>query len=237
MFIAVAPSDSRRIYTGSNQGELWMTTDGGATWAPIHTGASSLPNRCITSIVVDPHNADSILVGVSGTGTGHLWRCADTTASERTWNDLSGSGGSALPDIPLDSIAVIPGSADGAAGSGGQTGRVIYVGTDVGVFRSSDDGQTWSNATGPLGLPNVPINDLQYVPGTGYLNAVTFGRGLWRLKIEPAAVRATPSARQNNRPAPGDRSRMLAGLLSVITVCAGIYFLLTRRLNTRRPVV
>ena len=39
------------------------------------------------------------------------------------------------------------------------------------------------NATGATGLPGVKINDLAVVPGTGYLNLATFGRGIWRFKL------------------------------------------------------
>jgi hypothetical protein len=42
---------------------------------------------------------------------------------------------------------------------------------------------TWQNATQPLGLPNCEISALKLVPGTGYLMAATYGRGMWRLPV------------------------------------------------------
>jgi fibronectin type 3 domain-containing protein len=174
-YIAVAPGDSNRIYTGSSDGNVWMTTDAGGTWTQINTGTTSLPNRWITSIAVHPTNPSSILVGVSGTGTGHLWRCADTLAGgSRTWTDVS-SGASGLPDIPLNTVAIDPRYPD----------QAYYAGTDVGLFVTTDSGGTWANATTPLGLPNVQVNDLQVVPGTNYLMAATYGRGMWRIPFLP----------------------------------------------------
>ncbi len=174
--IAVAPSDKKRIYTGSSDGEVWMTADRGATWSRINSGTTSLPNRAIMSIAVQPDNPDQILVGVSGSGTGHLWRCDNTLAgATRAWTNVSGSGSNGLPDISLNSVAL--GIIDPV--------KAYYVGTDVGVFTTSNGGLTWANATQPLGLPPVQVNDLKVVPGTGYLNAATFGRGIWRISLAP----------------------------------------------------
>jgi hypothetical protein len=58
-----------------------------------------------------------------------------------------------------------------------------YVGTDIGVFMTTDGGSTWANATQPMGLPPVHVQHLQYVPGTGYLNAATWGQGIWRVRL------------------------------------------------------
>jgi len=185
--IAVAPTDGFYLYTGSNHGELWMTTDRGTTWKQINRGLddkNSLPYRAITSISISPSKPNSILVGLSGTGTGHLWRCDDTSVedSKRVWQDVSGPRDQqgnpkpeALPDISLNTIARHFADPENS----------YFVGTDVGVFYTDDGGKTWSNATQPLGLPNVQVNDLKAIPGTGYLNAATYGRGIWRLRLAP----------------------------------------------------
>jgi photosystem II stability/assembly factor-like uncharacterized protein len=169
MYIAVSPTDSNRIYAGSSLGELFMTTDGGTTWNQIEQGSTSLPDRTITCIAVDPDNSSRILVTVSGTGSGHVYRCDNTTAANRTWTNIS----TGLPDVPANTIAL----------DLTDTASTYYVGTDVGVFVTQNGGSAWSNMTQPLGLPNVQVNDLRPVYGTGYLNAATFGRGIWRIKI------------------------------------------------------
>lgn len=177
LIIAVAPTDGNRIYTGSSRGELWMTTDGGTTWTQINTGTISLPDRVITAINVHPTNPSEILVGVSGTGTGHLWRCTNTLAgATRTWQNRSGSGATALPDIPLNAIVRDPDSVN-----------TLYVGTDVGVFRSTNMGGNWSNATGALGMPIMHVNDLKVVAATRSLYAATYARGIWRLSLPTSA--------------------------------------------------
>ncbi len=64
------------------------------------------------------------------------------------------------------------------AGVGGGT---LYVGTDAGVYQSTDGGATWL-AVG-TGLPRVPVDDIQLTTGTNTLFAATFGRGMWKVKL------------------------------------------------------
>jgi photosystem II stability/assembly factor-like uncharacterized protein len=183
--IAVAPSDGNRIYTGSLDGEVWMTTDGGTTWTEIDTvngNNTSLPGLAIQSIAVSPTNPSNIMVGLSGSGSPHLWACTNTLAGTNlNWNSLSGTGGSALPDASLNSIAI---DIDDPV-------NTYYAGTDIGVFQTLDGGNTWQNATNPLGLPNVQVNVLKPIPGTRYLNAATYGRGMWRIKLNTAILSVT----------------------------------------------
>lgn len=170
--IAVAPSHGDTIYTGSNNGELWMTRNGGTTWTQINTGSPGLPNRFIRYIVVHPANPTKVFVALSGTGTPHVWRCDNTEANPRVWVSLDGSGPNGLPDIPAQAIALHPAAPDSA----------MYVATDVGVFFTPGD-SIWYNVTAARGLPNTQVNDLKVVPGQRALYAVTWGRGIWRLPL------------------------------------------------------
>jgi hypothetical protein len=192
--IRIAVGDSNRIYVGTEDGRLWMSTNGGANWTNIR---DSIPNRYIASIEINPSDKNDILVGLGGFGTGHLWRCPNTTAGARTWTNVSGSGSTVLPDVPLGSIARMP-----LAGA-----TEWYVGTDLGVFYTQDGGANWANATEGFGLPNVQVSALEYTPATGYLNAATYGRGMWRLFIAPGpqltAVSASPNPVVGGQPSTG----------------------------------
>jgi hypothetical protein len=62
----------------------------------------------------------------------------------------------------------------------------IFVGTDVGVFRSLDGGATWNPYQD--GLPVVMVTDILYVPdpnrsGTDTLVVSTYGRGVYHRPI------------------------------------------------------
>ena len=173
--IAVAQGDTNRIYTGSSDGALWMTQNQGSTWKSLSAISSGLPNAAITSISVSPTNENDILVGYSGAGngTGHIFRCTNVLASNPTFTNLTGTGTTALPDVSLNAITrdlLNPTT-------------TWYVGTDNGVFQTSDSGADWSNAGSAAGLPNVIVDDVQTVANGGYLYAGTYGRGLWRLAL------------------------------------------------------
>ncbi|MDW8052591.1 MAG: hypothetical protein RMJ83_08955, partial [Armatimonadota bacterium] len=168
--IAGAPSNENVIYVGGDDGEIWMTTNGGNSWRRINMG---LPNRSISDIAVHPTNPYKIYVVLGGTGTPHVYRCDDTLANPVQWVNISGSGATGIPDVHANSIALDPLAPD----------RVIYVGNDVGFFYTLNGGTTWRNGTQPFGLPNVQVNTVRVVPGTGYLMVATYGRGMWRIRL------------------------------------------------------
>lgn len=68
--IAMGASNSERIYTGSKDGELWMSSTGGNDWVRIDSGSPSLPVGSIGAISVDPNNSRSVLVGFEGSVPG-----------------------------------------------------------------------------------------------------------------------------------------------------------------------
>ena len=175
--IEVAPQNPNIIYTGTTNGNLWVSFNYGANWKQLASGSynatDGLPNRAITDIDINPANPNDIIVTLSGTGGGHVYQCANTSAATPTFTNRSGSGGTGLPDAPFESFA--------RDFNAPQTRW--YAGSDIGVFMTTDGGATWSDASGPLGMPYVEVSTLKAVPGTGYLMAGTYGRGIWRLPL------------------------------------------------------
>jgi len=176
--IALTPKDDRRIYTGSQTGQVWISTDKGQSWNRIDNGASDLPKYWVTSIAVDPSDTDSIIVALSGTSDatgghpGHLWKCVHASSPSRSWINIAGRFRSALPNVPVNVVVIDPANSSR-----------IYVGTDIGFYVTKDGGVNWADGNNSLGLPNVQVNDLKIVPKTGYLMAATFGRGMWRIRL------------------------------------------------------
>ena len=66
----------------------------------------------------------------------------------------------------------------------------IYVGTILGLYRSTDGGQTFERFGN--GLPMVEVTDLCIAPasaqGTGSIKISTFGRGFWELDLGPGGA-------------------------------------------------
>lgn len=162
-FKAEWPSLSRAVY---------VTRDGGATWADVSTGLPA--RRFIADLAVHPTDPDRAYAVVGGFLTGHVF---ETTDGGSTWRDRTGN----LPDMPVNAVLYDPADED-----------AVYVGTDLGVYYSSAGGGTWTSLT--EGLPNVPVLDIAAQPGTGRLVASTIGRGMFEVPIEvPLAARTRPA--------------------------------------------
>ena len=71
-----------------------------------------------------------------------------------------------LPDVPTSAAAL-----------DNMDPEVAYAGTDVGVFRTSDGGDTWASFQN--GLPRSPIVELRFNRKFRRLFAGTMGRGIY----------------------------------------------------------
>jgi hypothetical protein len=132
-------------------------------------------NGQLESLSVNPLDERDVLVaGLDTAYNAHVWRCENPMPGVSLWFEVASNIASPLPVAPtVSSIARDPSDPT----------NVWYLGTNVGVFYTGDAGSHWYNATQPLGLPAVPVTQLTVVPGTGYLMAATFGRGIWRAKL------------------------------------------------------
>ncbi|MGC2237952.1 MAG: FG-GAP-like repeat-containing protein [Pyrinomonadaceae bacterium] len=157
--IAVSRSNTNVIYTGSSQGRAMVSTNGGANWTNINVG---LPTRFIKSIIVSPTDSNTAFLTVSGYGTGHVFK---TVNGGTSWTDISGN----LPDIPTNTIMFDPLNAS-----------TLYVGTDIGVFRSTVGGNTWE--TFNMGLPPTIVTELDS-QSSGLIQVATYGRGMYELVV------------------------------------------------------
>jgi hypothetical protein len=151
------------IYTGSAQGRVMVTQNGGTSWTDITSG---LPNRFIESLTVDPSNAAVAYLTYGGFGTGHVFRTTNYGAS---WTDIGGIPGqpNAIPNVPVSAFLIDP-----------TTPTTLYAGTDIGVFRSTDNGATWATFNNGM-LPAVVTGFATSVNGTIQLS--TYGRGAFEL--------------------------------------------------------
>lgn len=154
------------------------------TWsAPVSLDAGlSVGNRPITCIAVDRADADNdfyVTVG-GGIGVQRVWH-AEVTGPPRspsvTWRARSGSGATSLLDSQHNVLVVHPDDSDH-----------LYVGADIGVWRSTDAGLTWQPFS--PGLPDSAVFDLAIIEIPGepepmrLLRAATHGRGAWEIPLE-----------------------------------------------------
>lgn len=165
------------IYCAAIHGQVWAvrSINGGVDWLaePIH--AAPFPGRFVWDIGVMPNDSAHIIAVVSGYGTGHVWSGIVPPSGVAAWTDVSGSGPTAIPDVPANSLIIDPANPS-----------TYYVGTDIGVFRTTTSGAQWSNFG--QGLPNTAVFDLRLHGPSQLLRAATHGRGIWERRVDVASM-------------------------------------------------
>lgn len=202
------PNNILDLYVGTTDGKFWISKDQGATFIRADGGGRfGLPGRPITSITVSPSLptlGGKVWVTLAGAGgVKRVWFSNNanetviingTVFSVAQWRPVGGVG---LPDIPTNTLVLLP----------HQDEQAMFIGNDVGVYFSGDGGANWSDTGMTLGLPRAVVNQLVFAPATGMLQAFTFGRGVWRILAgNDVPINIYPNL-QGYR---GDRSKLVA---------------------------
>jgi hypothetical protein len=162
--IEVAPANPKHVYVGTENGGFFRSVDGGDTWSP-NLSSSILPGHTITRLETHPRDHKLIYATVANFGHGHVFRSKDKGT---TWENVDKGQ---LPDVPHHAVLIRPDEPNN-----------VYVGNDAGVFVLDAANGMWMNLTKKL--PNAMVVDLVYHDKDGTLNAATYGRSIWRLKLK-----------------------------------------------------
>ncbi|HEX4950053.1 MAG TPA: BACON domain-containing carbohydrate-binding protein [Blastocatellia bacterium] len=165
--LAVSPQDSNYLLVGTTSGYAYLSRT-----ASLSTSSSSYPpprSGFVSGVAFDPTNKEVFYAVYSTFGGSHVYRL---TNLGQTWAALDGQGAGRLPDIPVNCIAIDPNNSSR-----------LFVGTDLGIFASTDGGTTW--AVENTGFANVAVESLVFntVNGVTSLYAFTHGRGVWRVAL------------------------------------------------------
>ena len=166
--IAVAPSNTTIIYTVKDDAVSKSTNSGGA-FSNI-TGTLPVGSAALTSIKVSNTNPDKIWVTFSGYSDGN--KVFKSTDGGTTWTNIS----TGLPNLPINIIVSVNGSADDA----------VYAGADMGVYYLDNLAAGWVAYN--TNLPNTAVRDLEIYYPTNKLRAGTYGRGVWESDLNSAVV-------------------------------------------------
>lgn len=172
--VEVSQSNPRFVYAGgvmSSSADIFISKDWGETFDPV-TKFSNMGT--ITGLYSHPTEDSTayILFGMSGDA-----KIIETKDLGQTWNDLtgfhlnvSGKSSNGFPDVAVYSLLVMPHNSD-----------IIWAGTEIGLFESTDRGQSWHKVIGDL--PNVTIWDMK-VKDQGQVIFATHGRGIWTATLD-----------------------------------------------------
>ncbi len=168
--LASSPADPNHVLFGTVEGIVQRSSS--ALSAKPNTVWPFVKPRVgyLSWLAFDPADPNVAYATYSTFGGTHVWKTADGGA---TWTGIDGSGAGALPDVPVNTIVVDPAHATN-----------LYAGTDMGVFVSTDGGQSW--ALELTGFPDSVVDALVInadSSGNRALFAFTHGRGAWRVDL------------------------------------------------------
>jgi photosystem II stability/assembly factor-like uncharacterized protein len=164
--LAESPLKFGLLYVGTDDGNVWVSKNGGGSWENISAGLPQ--NKWISSVSPSPHDEATVLVSLNG------YRDDDfktylfaSTDYGKTWKSVKGN----LPESVANVIIQDPVNAD-----------LFYCGLDNGTYVSLDKGATWHFFNGML---NVASYDMLVHPRDNELVVGTHGRSVFVANVKP----------------------------------------------------
>jgi hypothetical protein len=139
--VAVDPLNSQNVYVAYEVGGLWGTHDGGQTWLPMFNGFQDI---AFSAVKTHPNVSGMVLAGLIAYGGGYF-----PSFNQHVGIVLSKDSGATWTNI---GPSADPGATVWDIGFGDATGQTIYAATDRGLYKTTNQGQSWSNIlsyTGP----------------------------------------------------------------------------------------
>ena len=164
--IRESPVEKGVIWTGSNDGPIYVTRDDGKTWTNV-TPAGLPSGGRVQNIEPSPHRAGTAYAAVCryllGDFAPYIYRTDDFG---KTWTRLTDGANGIARDEPTRVVREDPDRAG-----------LLYAGTEFGIYISFDNGGRWQPFQ--LNLPVTPVTDIKIAHQDLVLS--TQGRSFWIL--------------------------------------------------------
>ena len=160
-----SPVQGGTIWSGSDDGLVYVTRDGGQNWINVTPAKEIMPEWIqINSLEASPFDAGTAYVAATmykyDDFKPYLYKTSDYG---KTWRKLTNG----IPDGAFTRVIREDPNKRG----------LLYAGTETGIYLSFDDGANWQSMQ--LNLPVVPITDLAIHKRENELVAATQGRSFW----------------------------------------------------------
>jgi photosystem II stability/assembly factor-like uncharacterized protein len=163
------------LAAGTDDGNVWITRNDGGTWTDLTAKFRGLvpDTTYVSRIEMSPHDANRFYITFDNHRNGDFKPYVFVT---RDGGDTFRSMAANLPaaDAP-DFVHVVR--------EDPVNPNVLYLGTDVGLYLSLDQGQSWRRWEN--GFPTVPVHDLRIHPRDRELIVATHGRSIWIVDVAP----------------------------------------------------
>ncbi len=195
--LAIDPVNPNNVYAGSSfavatstgPSTIFKSTDGGDSWTEMNNGLPTDPTEInpVRTISISPDNPDILIAGLfMNTAQGGIYVSTDGGG---TWSRKWDGAPQDIGVLPRSSI-IHPGSP-----------LEFFVGldnnsvqTNIGVWHTTDGGDTWTSFNGGTMMDTYQIRALVFkgtIQTTLYAGAATNGAGVYEYTFEPVPVEFT----------------------------------------------
>ncbi len=163
--ISESPFKFGLLYTGSDDGLIHLSSDGGGSWKKI---SDKLPQDLwVSRVAASKHKKERVYASLNG------YRWDDFAPYVYKSEDMGQTWTNIAANLPASSVNVIL--------EDPVNDQLLFVGTDNGLYVSFDQGTSWELFQN--GIPNVAIHDLVIQPEAKHLVVGTHGRSIYKADI------------------------------------------------------
>ena len=164
--IAESPLEEGLLYTGSDDGLINISEDGGQNWRKSGV-LPGVPTRSfINDIETSGHDRNTVFAVADGHKFGdfspYLFMSTDRASS---WQSIAG-------DLPAGTIVWV-------LKQDHKDENLLFIGTEYGLYFSYNKGTNWIKLK--AGVPTIPFRDIELHQRDNDLVGATFGRGFYVL--------------------------------------------------------
>ena len=178
--VEVSRANANIVWAGSGMSttrNLYVSVNGGSTFTQT-TNFTGVKLGTISKLASNPFEPSTGYALFSFADTPKILR---TTNLGQTWQDISGFGNgtestTGFPDVATYCLYVRP-----------DNPNIIWVGTEIGIVESQDNGQSWALLAE---FPKVAVWDMKGQDDEVVI--ATHGRGIWTAKIAKSQLSSIP---------------------------------------------
>ena len=164
--ISESPVSEGTLYTGSDDGLIHFSTDGGQKWQAAWKLPDVPPRSFINDIEASLFDANTVFVVADAHKTGDFSPYVFVSSNNgRSWRSISG-------DLPQGTIVW-------AIQQDHEMKNLLFLGTEFGVYFTLNGGTNWHKASG---APTIAFRDIKIQRRDNDLVGATFGRGFYILE-------------------------------------------------------
>jgi len=161
-----SPVQESLIYTGSDDGVIQVTENGGKIWRKIDKFPGVPQYTYVSDVFADRFNANTVYASFDNRKRNEFKPyLLKSTDKGKTWQNIAG-------DLPKNQVVH-------SISQDTKNKNLLFAGTELGIYFSVDGGKHWTQLKN--GIPDVAVRDITIQARENDLVLATFGRGFYIL--------------------------------------------------------